>query len=73
MNDKLVDATAQMWATHPDAASLSLHWATIEQQLEAEHDRSACEFAKAVRNRAAEIMKSKDENSSASGNAARSA
>jgi hypothetical protein len=57
MNEKLIDAIAQMWSTHPDAATLSLHWATIEQQLDAEGDRKMLEAAKTIRNRAAEFMK----------------
>lgn len=60
MYDKLVDAIANMWATHPDAATLSLHWATIEQQLDADGDRQALEFAQTVREHAADAMKAKD-------------
>jgi hypothetical protein len=59
MNDKLIDAIAQMWSTHPDAATLSLHWATIEQQLDAEGDRDMLKAAKTIRNRAADFMKQK--------------
>ena len=59
MNEKLIDAIAQMWATHADAATLGLHWATVEQQLEAEGDQSGLEFARTIRDRAAEDMKAK--------------
>lgn len=59
MNDKLIDAIAQMWSTHPDAATLSLRWATIEQQLDAEDDREMLEAARTIRNRAADFMKHK--------------
>jgi len=59
MYDKLVDAIANMWATHPDAATPSLHWATIDQQLDADGDRETLEFARTVGDRAADAMKAK--------------
>jgi hypothetical protein len=59
MNEKLTDAIAHMWSTHPDAATLSLHWATIEQQLDAEGDREMLQAAKTIRSRAADFMKQK--------------
>ena len=61
MNDKLIDAIAQMWSTPPDAATLSLHWATIEQQLDAEDDREMLEAARIIRNREADFMQHKAE------------
>jgi len=57
MNDKLIDPIAQMWATHPQAATLALRWAAIEQQLEAEGYAGTREFAGDIRERAAELMK----------------
>ena len=58
MYDKLIDPIAQMWATHPEAATLALRWAAVEQQLEAEGDDASREFAGDIRERAAAIMKS---------------
>jgi hypothetical protein len=61
MNDKLIDGIAQMWATHPEAATRSLHWATIEQQLDADGDKESLVVAQEIRSRAAELMKAKVE------------
>jgi pyridoxine/pyridoxamine 5'-phosphate oxidase len=59
MNDQVTEAIATMWASHPEAASLSLRWATLEQQLDVAGDVEALEFARTVRSRAAEHMKAK--------------
>lgn len=59
MNDKLIDTIAQMWASHPEAATLSLHWLTVEQQLESEGDERAVVLARTIRGRAAQDMKMK--------------
>lgn len=40
-------------------ATLSLHWVTIEQQLDAQGDREMLEAAQTIRNRAADFMKQK--------------
>ena len=50
-----------MWATHPDAATLSLHWATVEQQLAAQGNKETLRVAQAIRNSAADAMKLKHE------------